>query len=214
MFNWNMRYPDAEKVDGMILWWASLNGPTALPGTYKVSLSKNGQQIETQTFEILKDPRIKSTDADLQQQFDFTLSVQEKITSIHKTLKQIAKVREQLKHIKTLIGTEESHKLIQDKIKKLDESMTTIENELYQTKNRSSQDPLNFPIKLNNKLAHLNALISLGDYKPTQQMVAYKDEITGLIDAQLSKINQLFTTDLNELNQLMKQSEIDFIQVK
>lgn len=214
LFNWNMRYPDAEKVDGMILWWASLNGPTALPGTYKVRLSKNKVLLEEQTFDILKDPRITSTEADLQQQFDFTLSVQEKLTEIHKTLKQVTKVREQLKHLKTLIGKEEKYKLINEKIKKMEETMTVIENELYQTKNKSSQDPLNFPIKLNNKLAHLNALISVGDYKPTHQMLAYKKEIFELIDVQLTKMNQLFNTDLKELNQLMKQSDVDFIQVK
>ncbi|MDP2089105.1 MAG: glycosyl hydrolase [Flavobacteriaceae bacterium] len=214
LFNWNMRYPDAEKVDGMILWWASLNGPTALPGSYKVTLSKNNILIEEQTFEILKDPRITSSFFDLQQQFDFTLSVQEKITEIHKTLKQVAKVREQLKHLKTLIGKEEQHKSIIEKIKKLEDTMIVIENELYQTKSKSSQDPLNFPIKLNNKLAHLNALISVGDYKPTNQMLVYKNEIFELIDAQLIKMNQLFTTDLKELNLLIKQSEVDFIQAK
>lgn len=213
LFNWNMRYADAEKVDGMILWWASLNGPTALPGTYKVALTKNNVPIDTQTFEILKDPRISSSISDLQQQFNFTLSVQEKLTEIHKTLKQVAKVRAQLKHLKTLIDKEEKYKSINENIKKLEETMTVIENELYQTKNKSSQDPLNFPIKLNNKLAHLNALISVGDYKPTNQMLVYKNEIFELIDAQLSKMNKLFNTDLKELNQLMKQSDIEFIQV-
>ncbi len=214
LFNWNMRYADAEKVDGMILWWSSLNGPTALPGTYKVALAKNNVLIESQNFEILKDPRISSSISDLQQQFNFTLSVQEKLTEIHKTLKQVAKVRAQLKHLKTLIDKEEKYKSINENIKKLEETMTVIENELYQTKNKSSQDPLNFPIKLNNKLAHLNALISVGDYKPTNQMLVYKNEIFELIDAQLSKMNKLFNTDLKELNQLMKQSDIEFIQVK
>ncbi len=214
LFNWNMRYPEAEKVDGMILWWASLNGPTALPGTYKVVFSKNNLAFDEQEFDILKDPRSTSSSEDIKQQFEFTLSVQEKLTEIHQSLKQVEKTREQLKHLKTIIGKNEKYKPIVDKMKKIEESISTIENELYQTKNRSSQDPLNFPIKLNNKLGHLNALISLGDFKPTDQMLIFKSELFALIDVQLLKMKTIFETDIKALNQLVKESDIPFIAVE
>lgn len=213
LFNWNMRYPDAEKVDGMILWWASLNGPTAVPGTYKVILTKNNNTVSEQEFEILKDPRSTSSIEDMEAQFNFTLSVQEKLTEIHKSLKQVGKVRDQLKHLKSIIGKEEKYKGITDKMKSMEESISKVENELYQTKNRSSQDPLNFPIKLNNKLGHLNALISLGDFKPTNQMMVFKKELFQLIDEQLVQLKGIFNTDVNELNQLVKESDIPYISV-
>lgn len=213
LFNWNMRYPDAEKVEGMILWWASLNGPTSLPDTYKVALYKNNELIEEQSFNILKDPRSTSSLDEMKQQFEFTLSVQEKLTEIHKSLKKVSAIKDQLKHLKTIVGKEEKYKLITEKIKKLEESISKVENELYQTKNKSSQDPLNFPIKLNNKLGHLNALISLGDFKPTNQMIAYKEELFQLIDIQLMQIKSIFETDIHELNQLVKESDIPFISV-
>jgi photosystem II stability/assembly factor-like uncharacterized protein len=214
LFVWNMRYPDAEKVDEMILWWASLNGPTAMPGSYKVSLTKNNIILEEQNFEILKDPRSTSSSEDIKQQFDFTLSVQEKLTEIHKTLKQVKNTKEQLKHLKSIINKDEKHKAIIDKIKLMEEAIAKIENELYQTKNRSSQDPLNFPIKLNNKLGHLNALISLGDFKPTNQMIAFKTELFHLIDVQLTQMKTIFEKDVNDLNQLVKESDIPFISVR
>ena len=44
--------------------------------------------------------------------------------------------------------------------------MTAVEEALYQTKNRSLQDPLNFPMRLNDKLNAVAALGSLGDYRP------------------------------------------------
>ncbi|HEX5742498.1 MAG TPA: hypothetical protein VFY09_01200, partial [Flavobacteriaceae bacterium] len=78
---------------------------------------------------------------------------------------------------------------------------------------RSSQDPLNFPIKLNNKLGHLNALISLGDFKPTNQMMVFKKELFQLIDEQLVQLKGIFNTDVNELNQLVKESDIPYISV-
>ncbi len=214
LFNWNMRYPEAEKVDGMILWWVSLNGPTALPGTYKVVFFKNNLAVEEQEFEILKDPRSTSSNEDIKQQFEFTLSVQEKLTEIHKSLKQVKNTREQLMHLKSIIGKDEKYKAITDKMKVMEEAVSKVENELYQTKNKSSQDPLNFPIKLNNKLGHLNALISLGDFKPTDQMLIFKSELFALIDVQLLKMKTIFETDIKALNQLVKESDIPFIAVE
>ncbi|MBS3993398.1 MAG: glycosyl hydrolase [Bacteroidetes bacterium] len=214
LFNWNMRYPDAEKVDGMILWWASLNGPTAVPGMYKVSLLKNNSIIDTQNFEILKDQRSTSTLAEIKQQFDFTLSVQEKLSEIHTSLKQLKTVKNQLNHLKSMLDKNEKYKAISEKIKTLESSITAVENELYQTKNRSNQDPLNFPIKLNNKLGHLNALISIGDFKPTNQMLDYKAELFQLIDLQLNKMKEFVDKDITELNNMVKESDIPFISIK
>lgn len=214
LFNWNMRYQDAEKIDGMILWWASLNGPTALPGTYKIALTKNNNLVEEHIFEILKDPRSTSSLEDTKQQFEFTLSVQNKINEIHLSLKQVTNVRDQINHLKSVVDKDKKHQTIIDKIKKMEEEITVIENELYQTRSKSSQDPLNFPIKLNNKLGHLNALNSLGDFKPTKQMLDFKAEIFQLIDVQLNKMKHVFEDDIQDLNQLIKESDIPFISVK
>ena len=91
--------------------------------------------------------------------------------------------------------------------------LTIYENELYQTKSKSSQDPLNFPIKLNNKLAHLNSLSSIGDYRPTDQSVAFKNEIVVKIDESLSKIYTVFEKDVATLNKKVKQSDINLINL-
>jgi hypothetical protein len=92
--------------------------------------------------------------------------------------------------------------------------VSEIENNLYQTKNRSNQDPLNFPIKLNNKLGHLNSLTSMGNFKPTDQAIAFKNEVTKEIDAELSKVYSIFEKDVKELNQKVKDSGIDLIQLE
>ena len=86
-------------------------------------------------------------------------------------------------------------------------------NNLYQTKSKSQQDPLNFPIKLNNKLGYLNSLTSMGNFKPTDQAVAFKNEIIKDIDAELTNLYQLFTADVMELNKKVKESNIDLIQL-
>jgi len=212
-FNWNMQYPDAEKVKGMILWWASLSGPKALPGDYSVKLAKNGKMISEQTFTLLKDPRSTASNDDLLAQFNFILEIQEKLTEIHKTLKNITKVKKQVKQLKAAISDKEKNKEIIDLANKIVKELTEYENVLYQTKSKSNQDPLNFPIRLNNKLAHLNSLSSIGDFKPTNQSIEFKNEIVKLIDAELAKIYTVFENDVKKLNKKVKQSDIDLINL-
>ncbi|WP_456377611.1 WD40/YVTN/BNR-like repeat-containing protein [Lutibacter sp.] len=212
-FNWNMQYPDAEKVKGMILWWASLRGPKALPGDYSVKLAKNGKIVSEQTFTLLKDPRSTASEEDLLAQFNFILEIQEKLTEIHKTLKNITKVKKQVKQLKSSITNKEKNKEIIELADKIVKDLTKYENNLYQTKSKSNQDPLNFPIKLNNKLAHLNSLSAIGDFKPTDQSIEFKNEIVKLIDTELAKIYAIFEKEVKTLNKKVKQSDINLINL-
>ena len=208
-----MKYPDAEKVKGMILWWSYLSGPKALPGEYKVKLSRNDTLYSEQTFTLLKDPRSSASTEDLEAQFTFIIEIREKLTEIHKTLKNITKVKGQIKQLKASITDTVKNKDIVELADKIVKDLTKYENELYQTKSKSNQDPLNFPIKLNNKLAHLNALNSIGDYKPTDQSIAFKNEVTILIDSELAKIYAIFENDVTELNKKVKKSSINLINL-
>jgi hypothetical protein len=210
-FNWNMMYPNAEKVKGMILWWASLSGPKAIPGNYTVELHKNGAST-SQEFTILKDPRTEASDADMKAQFDFITDVRDKMTEIHKALKNVTKVKNQIKQLKKSADKEEQKELL-DFASKISKEVTVIENNLYQTKSKSNQDPLNFPIKLNNKLGHLNSLSSIGNFKPTDQAIAFKNEITAQIDKELAALYKIFETDVKELNKKVKESNIDLIKL-
>ena len=211
-FNWNLKYQDAEKIKGMILWWASLSGPKALPGNYFVELSNNNT-TRSKEFTILKDPRSEASMEDMQAQFDFTLEVRDKLTEIHKALKNISRVNDQIKQLKKSIPDKENHKELIDFADKISKEITIIENNLYQTKSKSNQDPLNFPIKLNNKLGHLNSLTSMGNFKPTDQAVAFKNEVIQKIDKELADLYIIFDTDVKELNKKVKESNINLIQL-
>lgn len=211
-FYWDMMYPGAEQVQGMILWWASLAGPMALPGEYTVTMSVNDTSV-SQNFTLLKNPVSEATDEDLKAQFEFIISIRDKVTEIHKALKNVAKVRNQVNTLKKSISDKEKHKDLISYADALVKELTVIEETLYQTKSRSNQDPLNFPIRLNNKLAHLNSLTRVGDFRPTDQELAFKAEITKEIDVELNKLQSLFTTKVAALNQKIKDSQIDFIQL-
>jgi photosystem II stability/assembly factor-like uncharacterized protein len=212
IFYWDMMYPGAEKVKGMILWWASLNGPMALPGNYKVTLTV-GKTSKSQNFTILKNPVSETTLADATAQFNFINDINTKVTEIHKALKNVKKVRDQINSLKKSMKGKEEHKDLLDYATALLKEMTTIEEILYQTKSKSNQDPLNFPIRLNNKLAHLNSLTRIGSYAPTQQAIDFKNVINKEIDNELAKLYELFDNKVSVLNQKVKDSQIDLIQL-
>lgn len=212
LFNWNMMYDGAESVEGMILWWASLNGPMALPGNYKVELTVNDLK-KSENFSILRNPMSEATESDMKAQFAFINDINSKVTEIHKALKNVQKIRSQIDVLKKSIKDTKTHKELLDFATKLVKDMTVIEETLYQTKSKSNQDPLNFPIRLNNKLAHLNSLTRIGNYAPTQQAIDFKNEITKEIDIELAKLYSIFNNDVKELNKKVKESTIDLIQI-
>ncbi len=208
-FIWDMEYPGADDFDGMILWWASLDGPTALPGKYNLKLTVNGKPSES-TLEILKDPRSSSTQAELKEQFDFLISVRDKLSETNNAIADIREARSQIKLVTSKMEGDE-YKAINDKAEAIMKEMKSIEEALYQTKNQSRQDPLNFPIRLNNKLGHLNSLMAMGDYKPTAQAIAFKNEVSSKIDNQLNQLSKIFDEEIPAFNSMVKEKQVDAV---
>ncbi|WP_243473307.1 VPS10 domain-containing protein [Winogradskyella sp. MH6] len=212
-FVWDMTYDGAERLPGMILWWASLEGPRAIPGKYKVSLNVNGDE-QSQPFTILADPRAESTLADMEKQFQFVKDVNETMDKAHKSIKKIRNINGQLSAFQKQYKDDDNVKDLVEKAKALEEQLSNIEKELYQTKNRSGQDPLNFPIKLTNKLGHLNALVSMGDFAPTDQDVAVKNELTSKIETQLSQFNTILNDEVKAFNAAFNSKQLNYLFVE
>lgn len=206
--NWNMRYNGAKTFDGMILWWATTQGPVASPGSYKVKMMVNGQEM-VEDFTLIKDPRSSSSDADIQAQFDFLMKVRNKLTETHEAIINIRKAKAQINDVMKKADNEELSALGKEIVKE----MSTIEKALYQTKNESGQDPLNFPIRLNNKLGHLASISGIGDYKPTASSLAFYDEVTGMIDEQLEMLSNIFDSRIAEFNQKVKEANVDAVKL-
>jgi len=212
-FVWNMTYKGAEKLDGMILWWASLEGPKATPGTYKVTLNVNGVST-SQPFTIVANPNAESTQKDMDQQFLFIKEVNKTIDNAHQAIKSMRKVSQQLSAFEKQYKDDKNLKALLDKAKALKEKFTKIEEALYQTKNKSGQDPLNFPIRLTNKLGHLNALVRMGDFAPTEQDIAVKDELTTKINKQLESFNRLINDEVTAFNAAFNAKQLNYLFVQ
>ncbi|MEY3242257.1 MAG: hypothetical protein RIR11_3696 [Bacteroidota bacterium] len=212
-FVWDMTYPPAEKFDGMVLWSYDLEGPKAVPGNYTVRLETKAETLNA-PFKIVPDKRSKSTPADFKRQLDFVQSVGEKITKAHRAIKDIRDVRAQLAVLKEKTDKKAEFKALTDLMAKTDSVMTSVEKAIYQTQNRSSQDPLNFPVRLNDKLANLMGLNAQSDYPPTQQSLEVREMLFRLTDEQLAKWELIKKDNLPEINRLFRSLGVDLLKTK
>ena len=217
-FLWNMRYPDAETFDGLVLWAGGTRGPTAIPGKYSAVLEIGDKTTNTE-FEIVKDPRSPASESDFKEQLDFLIKLRDKLSETHLAIKKIRSTRKQINDLVSRIKKQagdnaklkSAYKPIFDSADSLVKRMTAIEEKLYQTKNQSPQDPLNFPIRLNNKLSALAGVVATGDYPPTKQAVDVYTEISAKIDAELKSLNLLFAKEVKSLNALIQKQKVPAI---
>ena len=181
-FEWDLRYPGATEFKGMIMWGARpQNGPLAIPGRYQVRLIASGETI-TQPFEIKADPRLKNVSiADLREQFKLAMELRDKTSQANESVIRIRSLKETISKKKEKSATD----------KKLLDQLTAIEEALYQVRNQSGQDPLNFPIKINNRIAALWRSVETGDAKPTDASYQVAKELSADLDKQLNELKKI-----------------------
>ncbi|MCH4822563.1 glycosyl hydrolase [Gramella lutea] len=213
MHNWKMRGKAAEKLDGMILWWASLEAPQAVPGDYKVVLEID-DEVLTENFKILPDANAETDVSGMQKQYDFISSVNQTVDRAHKSIRKMRNIETQLDDFQKQYKGNAEVKPLLERAEKLSEELSEIENALYQTKNRSNQDPLNFPIKLTNKLAHLNSLVGMDDFPPTTQDIEVKNMLTAKINSELEKFDRLLDEEVKQFNKEFNEMDLNYLFVE
>jgi photosystem II stability/assembly factor-like uncharacterized protein len=206
-FVWDLRYEGATKVPKAPLWGGNTDGPKALPGTYQVRLTVLGKSY-TAPLEIKADPRLKVGPDELTKQFDLLLKIRDKVTETDDTIIQIRDLREQINTANARLKNDSRAKVIADAGKALDSKMTRVEEALIQTKAKSGQDVLNFPVRLNNHLVALNVVVGSADSAPTKQSYEVFDMLSKEVDEQLSTWKTILSTDLAAYNNLVKQQEV------
>ena len=203
-FTWDMRYPGFTEFPKMILWSGRNRGPVAVPGTYQVRLSVDGK-VETVPVEIRLDPRVQGvTQADLQKQFDLASQVRDKISQANEAVLLIRGVRAQISPALQKTNDAATRRAGEQ----LDAKLAAIEGRIYQVRNQSSQDPLNFPIMLNDKLAGVASVVEAADAAPTTQDYATFADLSKQLDAELASLNQALGNDLPPLNVLLERQGI------
>jgi hypothetical protein len=209
-FVWDMRYEGATRVPRSPLWAGGTDGPQALPGKYQVRLTVNGKQY-TVPLEIVPDARLKATQQDMEKQFDLLIKIRARVTQAHETVNQIRDIRSQITGLNKRLENQPQAKAVADAGKQLDKKMTEVEEVLIQTKAKSGQDVLNYPIRLNNYLVALGGVVESDDSAPTQVSYEVFDMLSKQLDEQLAKWKQILSTDVPAYNEVVKKQEVPAI---
>jgi photosystem II stability/assembly factor-like uncharacterized protein len=210
-FVWDMTYAAPEKLEGMVL-WNEIGGSKAVPGKYYVRVVADKKDSIDTDFEVKANPNFKATQQEYDEQFSFLSKVKDKFSAIQKGIKDIREVRKQIADFMTRQGKDTTGE-IKTLTDSINNGMTKIEEALYQTKAKSEQDVLNYPIRLNDKIAGLYNYASSGNYAPTKQVQEAYVDLSKLADDQLNKLKKILDVEVPKLNQLIRQKQLPIIGV-
>jgi hypothetical protein len=202
-FTWDLRYAPATSFPGMVLWGGSVNGPPAPPGSYQVRLTVDGKAL-TQPIVVKRHPLRAATDAELREQFDLAIQIRDKVSEANNAVIQIRSIKDQVKE-RSSKATDAQLKTAADR---LTTNLSAVEEQIYQVRNQSSQDPLNFPIKLNNRLASLLSVVGAGDGKPIGNAAPIFKDLSAELKVQTDKLQQVLASDLPAFNTEAKRAGV------
>jgi photosystem II stability/assembly factor-like uncharacterized protein len=197
-FMWDLRYRGHSTFPGMVLWSAASQGPLAVPGAYHVRVTVGGAS-QTQPLQIVRHPTYAHvTQADLEAQFTLAVQIRDRTSEANDAVVQIRDLRKQIGERIEKAG--EARARLTPAADALTARLTAVEEELYQVRNRSGQDPLNFPIRLNNRLAALRRSVETGDNRPTDGAYQVFKELSADLDRHLAALNAVISTEVAAFN--------------
>ena len=212
-FVWNLRYPNATAVPGAVLWGGNMAGPQVVPGKYQ-ALLKIDNQLYTQEFTVKKDPRIKASQKDLEAQFALLMKIYKKLDATDRAINQIRKVKSQIQNRMKPLKTNPKADTLNKIANKIEKDLTDIENKLMQTRSHAGEDPLNYPIRLNNKLTALASTVRSSYNRPNKQDYEVFKMLSGQVDRQMEQLKPLLHKRLNAFNQMFKSLEIPAVTLE
>ncbi|HSL69956.1 MAG TPA: hypothetical protein VK864_06915, partial [Longimicrobiales bacterium] len=205
---WDLRYNSATTFPGMILWGATTAGPAAPPGSYTVRLTVDGKPL-TVPVEVKRNPLFADVnDEDLHAQFALAIQVRDKVSEANNAVIEIRRIKKE--------ADERMAKNSDARLKtagtKLNTNLSDVEDDIYQVKNQSNQDPLNFPIKINNRLANLLRVVNSGDGRPIAAAPVLFAEYTKLLNVQTTRLQQVISRDLPAFNAELKRLGLPVVE--
>jgi hypothetical protein len=207
-FVWNLRYPDATRIEdddaANDLVEGGIAGPVVPPGSYRVRLSVGSASFE-EAFEVRPDPRSSTSAEDFQAQFDALLALRDKISEIHANVNQIRALRKRsedwLLRGKETPAIKEAAQNVIDRLK-------PIEGELIQAEAKSRGDTLNMPVKLNGKLAVLVGVVSSADGPPTRASQQVVEALSEQMESHFEQLRQTVSGAVEALNAAIRDANL------
>lgn len=213
LFNWDLKYKAAEKIpDGLIVWNGNLDAPIAAPGNYTaiVKLDKDSVAVN---FSILAEPQYNVSQQEYENQLAMQISIGNTFSSVILHLDKIKTLRNQLSQYKSLLG-KNMPKNVTNLVDSIVKKITTVEEALHQTKAKSSQDVLNYPIRLDDKLSGLYNQASTGRGNNNKQIKEVYDVLKNLVDQQINTFDSVLKNEVSSLNKLIHELQLPVFGIK
>ena len=204
---WDMRYPGFKSFEGMVLYSSPNVGPKVTPGKYNIKMTYNDFVFQEE-FEIVKDPRVKISQADYQDQLEFLIDVRDEVS---KANQQIIDIRSIKNNMNFILDKTKGNNELQEMINKYLDDISVVENNIHMTKNQSRQDPLNFGIRINNRIAFLLADSQRGDYPPTDQSKEFFSQVKEELDIEIINLKAIIEKHSNKIEDYLKKNKIELI---
>ncbi len=213
-FTWNLNDEGPDLVEGARIWGAT-GGMDVVPGRYQVRLTR-GEASQTADLEVRIDPRIEGsvTVADLQAQYDLAARVRDMLQQSHDAVREVRSIRSQMKEQAGLAKDAGYGEEFIDMADETGKKLTEVEEALFQTKNESNQDPLNFQPMLDNQIAALYGYIQSTQDRPNQGGVERADDLRAELDVQLTALRAIIETDVADFNAKLREKGVPGVIVK
>lgn len=198
---WDLRYPDAHGIAGREthLFGSNLRGPVAAPGRYTLLLKAGGQELR-QPLEVRSDPRVAASREELQQQFDLLIAIRDRLSSVHDAASRILAARERLGAARAALRGQAGAAALARDAERAGAALGAVLDELVELRFLGMDDQmLEFNLKLNARMAALQRVVASAEAGPTTQTRAVFDELSGLIEVQLHRLDQLFSIEVAPL---------------
>ncbi len=201
---------DAKILDGMILWNGRSRAPRPAPGEYGITVTV-GDDARTVAARILPDPRSPATVDELQARYRLVRDGNALVTDAHEWIEKLRSLRTQMQAVVDRAEGDGKARL-EAAAKAAGDALTPVEEALYQTKSKSSQDPLNYPIKLTDKLLGVLSSVEGAEFGPTAGQAAVAAELSTAIRAELERGRALWTEHTAAFNRLALELAIPHVK--
>ncbi len=217
-FAWDLRYQEPVKIPKAVYDEGDPTGPLVLPGKYQVRLTAGGK-ASTEPIEVVMDPRVKTSPADLQKQFDLMLKLRDRQEELNKAVLGIRDLRTQLLVLEKRLGSSEgkptdANKSLVDQSAALRKKLFALEHQLINPEAIASEEELHYPTKLNSKLGSLDAAVDSADAAPTEGELGVFEELDKQLEVELAKWREITSTDVPALNAALRSASVPAISLK
>jgi len=217
-FAWDLRYQEPVKIPKAVYDEGEPTWPLVLPGRYRVRLTVGGK-ASTEPLEVVMDPRVKTSAADLQEQFDLMLKLRDRQDEMNKVILAIRDLRAQLLALEKRLGsgdtkTPAASQVLMDQSAVLRKKISELEHELINPEATASEDELNYPTKLNSKFASLGQAVDSADAAPTEGELGVFEELNAQLETQLARWREVANTDVPGLNAALRNADIPIVSLK